>query len=97
MEYPLEDINSYRTTSEEKRYLDRQQNNKWQDFRKRAEIHRRVRHKAQSSIRPGMTMIEIANLIEDSVRNYSGNDHTLKAGIGFNGVIIKSCSCSLYS
>ena len=28
-------------------------------------------------------MIEIANLIEDSVRNYSGNDHTLKAGIGF--------------
>lgn len=83
MEYPLEDINSYRTTSEEKRYLDRQQNNKWQDFRKGAEIHRRVRHKAQSSIRPGMTMIEIANLIEDSVRNYSGNDHTLKAGIGF--------------
>ena len=66
-----------------KRYLDRQQNNKWQDFRKGAEIHRRVRHKAQSSIRPGMTMIEIANLIEDSVRNYSGNDHTLKAGIGF--------------
>lgn len=83
MEYPLEDINSYRITSEEKRYLDRQQNNKWQDFRKGAEIHRRVRHKAQSSIKPGMTMIEIANLIEDSIRNYSNNDHTLKSGIGF--------------
>ena len=82
MEYPLE-INSYRTTSEEKRYLDRQENNKWEDFRKGAEIHRRVRHKAQSSIKPGMSMIEIADLIEDSVRNYAAADHTLKAGIGF--------------
>lgn len=81
-EYPLE-VNSYRTTSEEKRYLDRQQNNHWQDFRKGAEIHRRVRHKAQSSIRPGMNMIEIADIIENSVRSYANNDHTLKAGIGF--------------
>lgn len=81
-EYPLE-VNSYRTTSEEKRYLDRQQNNHWQDFRKGAEIHRRVRHKAQSSIRPGMNMTEIADLIENSVRSYANNDHTLKAGIGF--------------
>ncbi|EMG50136.1 MAP2 Methionine aminopeptidase 2 [Candida maltosa Xu316] len=82
MEYPLE-INTYRTTSEEKRYLDRQENNKWEDFRKGAEIHRRVRHKAQSSIRPGMAMTDIANLIEDSVRGYAAADHTLKAGIGF--------------
>ena len=81
-EYPLE-VNSYRVTSEEKRYLDRQENNKWEDFRKGAEIHRRVRHKAQSSIKPGMTMTEIADLIENSVRNYAAADHTLKAGIGF--------------
>lgn len=81
-EYPLE-VNSYRVTSEEKRYLDRQENNKWEDFRKGAEIHRRVRHKAQSSIKPGMTMTEIADLIENSVRNYASADHTLKAGIGF--------------
>ncbi|RCK57864.1 Methionine aminopeptidase 2 [Candida viswanathii] len=82
MEYPLE-VNSYRTTSEEKRYLDRQENNKWEDFRKGAEIHRRVRHKAQSSIKPGMAMTDIANLIEDSVRSYAAADHTLKAGVGF--------------
>lgn len=84
MDYPL-DINSHRTTSEELRYLDRQQNNRWEDFRKGAEIHRRVRHKAQSSIKPGMTMIEIANLIEDSVRTYAGGNsvHTLDAGVGF--------------
>ncbi|CAK7904259.1 methionine aminopeptidase 2 [[Candida] anglica] len=81
-EYPLE-VNSYRTTSEEKRYLDRQQNNHWQDFRKGAEIHRRVRHKAQSSIKPGMSMLEIADIIENSVRQYANADHTLKAGIGF--------------
>ncbi|KAL7665695.1 Methionine aminopeptidase 2 [[Candida] zeylanoides] len=82
MEYPLE-VNSYRTTSEEKRYLDRQQNNHWQDFRKGAEIHRRVRHKAQSSVRPGMTMIEIADIIENATRAYANADHSLKAGVGF--------------
>ncbi|WPK24917.1 hypothetical protein PUMCH_002216 [Australozyma saopauloensis] len=82
MEYPLE-VNSYRTTDEEKRYLDRQQNNRWQDFRKGAEIHRRVRAKARQNIRPGMLMLEAADLIENSVRKYTGNDHTLKQGIGF--------------
>ncbi|KAK7678610.1 hypothetical protein QCA50_018333 [Cerrena zonata] len=81
-EYLLE-VNSYRVTSEEKRYLDRQRNNDWQDFRKGAEIHRRVRQKAKSSIKPGMSMIEIADLIENSIRTYTGNDHTLKQGIGF--------------
>lgn len=81
-EYPLE-VNSYRVTSEEMRYNDRQSNNRWEDFRKGAEIHRRVRHKAQSSIKPGMAMIDIANLIEDSVRTYAGNEHTYKSGVGF--------------
>lgn len=82
MEYPLE-VNSYRTTDEEKRYLDRQQNNNWQDFRKGAEIHRRVRTKAQQNIKPGMSMLEIADLIENSVRQYVGNDHPKSQGIGF--------------
>ncbi|KAK6458142.1 methionine aminopeptidase 2 [Scheffersomyces xylosifermentans] len=81
-EYHL-DVNTHRSTSEELRYLDRQKNNRWEDFRKGAEIHRRVRHKAQSSIRPGMTMTEIADLIENSIRSYAAADHTLKAGIGF--------------
>lgn len=82
MEYPLE-VNSYRTTSEEKRYLDNQQNNRWQDFRKGAEIHRRVRAKARQQIKPGMAMLEVADIIENSIRAYAGNDHTLKQGIGF--------------
>lgn len=82
MEYPLE-VNSYRVTDEEKRYLDRQDDSKWQDFRKAAEIHRRVRHKAQSSLKPGMSMIEVADLIENSVRAYSNGKTLLDAGIGF--------------
>lgn len=82
MDYPLE-VNSYRVTSEEMRYNDRQSSNKWEDFRKGAEIHRRVRHKAQSSIKPGMAMTDIANLIEDSVRTYAGNEHPKKSGPGF--------------
>lgn len=82
MEYGLE-VNLYRTTSEEKRYEDRLLNNRWEDFRKGAEIHRRVRHKAKSSIKPGMTMTEIADLIENSTRAYAGNVHTKSAGVGF--------------
>lgn len=82
MEYPLE-VNSYRTTSEEKRYLDRQSNNKWEEFRKGAEIHRRVRQKAQREIKPGMTMLEITDLIENETRALAGNAHTKHSGIGF--------------
>lgn len=92
MEYPLE-VNSYRSTDEEKRYLDRQRNNHWQDFRKGAEIHRRVRQKAQQNVKPGMSMIEIADLIENSVRTYAGNDHTLKQGVGFpTGLSVNHCA-----
>lgn len=82
MEYPLE-VNLYRTTSEECRYNDRQNDSKWEDFRKGAEIHRRVRHKAQTLIQPGMLMVEIADLIENSVRNYAGNVAPKQAGVGF--------------
>lgn len=82
LEYPL-DVNSHRTTSEELRYNDLQLNNRWQDFRKGAEIHRRARQKAKSLIRPGMLMTDIADIVENSVRAYAAADHTLKAGIGF--------------
>lgn len=81
-DYPL-DVNSHRTSSEELRYLDNQKNNHWQDFRKGAEIHRRVRQYAQEHIKPGMGMIEIADMIENRVRDYAGNVHPYKAGIGF--------------
>ncbi|CAN3356917.1 methionine aminopeptidase 2 [Diutina catenulata] len=82
MEYPLE-VNSYRTTSEEMRLRDEDNAAKWEDFRKGAEIHRRVRLKAQTSVRPGMAMTEIADLIENATRQYAGSVAPLEAGIGF--------------
>ncbi|CDK27837.1 unnamed protein product [Kuraishia capsulata CBS 1993] len=90
MEY--KDENNYRTTDEEKRYLDNQNNNTWTEFRKGAEIHRRVRKYAQSVIKPGMTMIEVAETIENGVRTMSEADG-LTGGMGFPcGVSLNHCA-----
>ncbi|KAK6509943.1 Methionine aminopeptidase 2 [Arthrobotrys musiformis] len=90
--------NLSRTTSEEKRHLDRMNNDSHQDFRKGAEIHRQVRQYAKKMIKPGMTLTEIANNIEDSVRALSGHDGLtegdgLIAGMGFpTGLSINNCA-----
>ncbi|KAK7906559.1 hypothetical protein PG985_016296 [Apiospora marii] len=79
---------SYRTTSEEKRHLETL-NTEWlADYRHAAETHRQVRQWAQKSIKPGQTLTEIANGIEDSVRRLLGHDglaegDAIKAGMGF--------------
>ena len=52
------------------------------DLRRAAEVHRQVRQYAQKTIKPGMTMTEIANLIEDSTRALVEEDG-LARGIGF--------------
>jgi methionyl aminopeptidase len=52
------------------------------DLRHAAEVHRQVRQYAQKTIKPGMTMTEIANLIEDSTRALVEEDG-LARGIGF--------------
>jgi methionyl aminopeptidase len=41
----------------------------YNEARKAAEIHRQVRCFAQKTIKPGMTMIEICELIENGTRN----------------------------
>ncbi|KAK8102135.1 peptidase M24A- methionine aminopeptidase [Apiospora sp. TS-2023a] len=80
--------NSYRTTSEEKRHLETL-NTEWlADYRHAAETHRQVRQWAQKSIKPGQSLTEIANGIEDSVRRLLGHDglaegDAIKAGMGF--------------
>ncbi|EKD13815.1 uncharacterized protein L3040_005567 [Drepanopeziza brunnea f. sp. 'multigermtubi'] len=93
-EYPVgeeveyRDENLYRTTDEEKRHLDRMNNDVLQDFRQGAEIHRQVRQYAAKNIKPGQSLTEIAEGIEDSVRALAGHqgleegDH-LKGGIAF--------------
>lgn len=50
---------AWRTTSEEKRALDRANEEMWSDFRQAAEAHRQVRTYVRSWIKPGMTMIDI--------------------------------------
>lgn len=87
-EVEYKDDNRYRTTSEEKRHLDAINSDFLSDFRQAAETHRQVRQWAQKHIKPGQTLTEIANGIEDSVRQLVGHGglaegDALVAGMGF--------------
>jgi len=52
------------------------------DLRRAAEVHRQVRQYARKTIKPGMTMTEIAELIENGTRALVEEDG-LTRGIGF--------------
>jgi methionyl aminopeptidase len=90
--------NRYRTTSEEKRHLDNLKSEWLNDYRQAAEVHRQVRQWAQKTIKPGQTLTEIANGIEDSVRALVGHQgleegDALIAGMGFpTGLSINHCA-----
>lgn len=60
--------NSYRTTSEEKRHLERLNEDLYKDVRLAAEVHRQTRKYANSYIKPGMLMTDICEGIENTVR-----------------------------
>ncbi|RPB28312.1 methionine aminopeptidase 2-like protein [Terfezia boudieri ATCC MYA-4762] len=96
VEYKNDTLN--RTTSEEKRHLDRMNNDRWNDFRHGSEVHRQVRQWAQKHIKPGMSLTEICEGIEDSVRRLTGHDgliegDSLIAGMGFpTGVSLNHCA-----
>lgn len=87
-EVEYQNENTYRTTSEEKRHLDRMNNDFLSDYRQGAEIHRQVRQWAQKSIKPGQTLTEIAEGIEDGVRALTGHlgleeGDNIKGGVAF--------------
>lgn len=92
------DENAYRTTNEEKRYLDRMNSDVISNYRKGAEIHRQVRQYAQKNIKPGQTLTEIAEGIEDGVRALTGHQgleegDSLLGGMGFpTGLSINHCA-----
>ncbi|KAH8697233.1 methionine aminopeptidase 2-like protein [Talaromyces proteolyticus] len=92
------DENNYRTTNEEKRYLDRMNNDFLQEYRHGAEVHRQVRQWAQANIKPGQTLTEIAEGIEDGVRALTGHQgleegDNIKGGMGFPcGLSINHCA-----
>ncbi|KAI9314113.1 peptidase M24, structural domain-containing protein [Dichotomocladium elegans] len=86
------DDNHYRTTSEEKRAEERLKADDYNDLRRAAEVHRQVRAYARKAIQPGMTMIEIAELIENGTRALV-EENGLEAGIGFpTGVSLNHCA-----
>jgi methionyl aminopeptidase len=88
--------NAWRTTSEEKRYLEKMAMEDpdltYENIRRGAEVHRLVRKHARKFIRPGMTMTDIANGIEDGVRALV-EENGLEAGIGFpTGLSLNNCA-----
>ncbi|CAG8536681.1 10871_t:CDS:10 [Diversispora eburnea] len=92
--YPIGEICEYkndnlkRITNEEKRHLDRIHFDAYNDLRKAAE----VRKYAQKTIKPGMTMTEICELIEDGTRALI-EENGLEAGIGFpTGCSLNHCA-----
>ena len=90
--------NSFRTTSEEKRHLDRMNSDFLTEYRHGAEVHRQVRQWAQRSIKPGQTLTEIAEGIENSVRaltDHQGLEEgdNIKGGMGFpTGLNLNHCA-----
>ncbi|KZT27695.1 peptidase M24A, methionine aminopeptidase [Neolentinus lepideus HHB14362 ss-1] len=93
---PYKDDNTWRTTSEEKRYNERMAMEDpdltYQNIRRAAEVHRQVRMAARKFIRPGRTMTEIAEYIEDGTRALV-EENGLEAGVGFpTGLSLNNCA-----
>lgn len=82
-DYTYGEENLLRSTNEEKRYLERASFEHYNDLRKAAEVHRTVRKYAQSMIKPGMLMWDIAENIENATRALTGGLHPHEAGVGF--------------
>jgi methionyl aminopeptidase len=91
VEYPDRDDNLQRTTAEEIRHLSvlsDMDDEFLNDYRKAAEVHRQVRQHAQTLAKPGITMSQLAQDIEDGVRALTGHQgiepgDPLRAGMAF--------------
>ncbi|KAJ3763137.1 methionine aminopeptidase 2-like protein [Lentinula raphanica] len=93
---PYKDDNAWRTTSEEKRYLEKLANEDpqttYQNIRRAAEVHRQVRAHARRTIKPGMSMMEIVENIENGTRALV-EENGLESGVGFpTGVSRNNCA-----
>jgi methionyl aminopeptidase len=91
VDYSNRDENLQRTTEEELRHLSvisNMDDEYLNDYRKAAEVHRQVRRYVQTIAKPGITMSQLADEIEDGVRALVGHQaietgDALKAGMGF--------------
>ncbi|KAH9827245.1 Methionine aminopeptidase 2 [Teratosphaeria destructans] len=97
-EVEYQNDNAYRTTSEEKRHLDRMNADFLTEYRQAAEVHREVRQYARAHIRPGMTLTEIAEMIENGTRHLTGHmgldeGDNLLGGVAFpTGLSLNHCA-----
>lgn len=104
--YPVGEIQQYdtskfseerkRVTDEElrerERLVQQEEGFDYNIIRRAAEVHRQVRQYAQSAIKPGMSMIEIAELVEDGTRALVEAEG-FESGIGFpTGVSLNECA-----
>ncbi|KAG7644246.1 Winged helix DNA-binding domain superfamily [Arabidopsis suecica] len=76
------DDNLWRTTSEEKREMERLQKPIYNPLRQAAEVHRQVRKYMRSILKPGMLMIDLCETLENTVRKLI-SENGLQAGIAF--------------
>ncbi|XP_051249134.1 methionine aminopeptidase 2 [Dicentrarchus labrax] len=94
-EYPVSQDGrsaAWRTTNDEKRVLDKANEEVWSDFRQAAEAHRQVRQHVRSFMKPGMTMIEICERLEDCSRKLI-KENKLNAGLAFpTGCSLNHCA-----
>ncbi|KMU76260.1 methionine aminopeptidase 2 [Coccidioides immitis RMSCC 3703] len=87
VEYVSDNDNLRRTTAEELRHL-AHDDEFLNDYRKAAEVHRQVRQHVQTITKPGMSMSQLAQEIEDGVRALTDHEgletgDALKAGMAF--------------
>lgn len=81
-----------RFTSEEARALDRAQLDMYNEIRQAAEAHRQTRQHIQRWAKPGMTMIQICEELENTARKLI-NENGLEAGLAFpTGCSINHCA-----
>ena len=89
--YPLATVTA-RTTSEEKRTLDRLNSSMYNEVREAAEVHRQVRQDFMRWVRPGMKMLDIAQYIERGTRTLIQADG-VKRGWAFpTGLSLNHCA-----
>ncbi|KAG2460041.1 MAP2 aminopeptidase, partial [Polypterus senegalus] len=83
---------AWRMTNEEKKALDKASEEIWNDFRQAAEAHRQVRKYVMSWLKPGLTMIEICEKLEDCSRKLI-KENGLNAGLAFpTGCSLNNCA-----
>ncbi|KAF9583383.1 Methionine aminopeptidase 2 [Lunasporangiospora selenospora] len=86
--------NLWRTTDEEKRAQEKNNFDDYNDARKASEVHRRVRAYARRNIKPGMTMTEICDMIENGTRTLLEVPATRGGGFEAGGIAFPT-GCSL--